>query len=198
MTRAPLWPWLLLALWSAWLYGASGLVVARSGAGELAAWLPDLGLVLFVALGVRMPAEDLPRIALCVALGRLAVTIDPPAAVLAAFLLAALAVRAVRSVVELRGAVARTVTAGLFAQGLFVWLAFVQDRRAAIEAASRARAIPPEWASDGAWSLAAWSSLPPAVSTALCALVFGGALTRLPGLTPLRERKSWERAVSAL
>ena len=78
MNRSKFLPWLMLAIWSAWICALQGLL---RDVHLVSAWIPDLWLVLVLALASRLERGDLPRVALVAAAGRLAVTIEPAAAV---------------------------------------------------------------------------------------------------------------------
>ena len=186
MSRGPLLPWLLLALWSTWLHAAQGWL-----AQGLGPWTPDLGLVLLLGLAAKLAPEQLPPLALAVGLGRLAVSVDPPAAVLAAVLGVTLLARGLRTMLELEGPLQRTLLAGACAALVAAWLEHVHLARA-VHAAGAAGALPRtfEGLAAGAptWRLA--------LATGLAALVLAPLLVRLPGLTPLRRRRSWRRVAS--
>ena len=191
MTRSPLLAWLFLALWAAWVSALQGLA---AGPGGLGRWVPDLALVLALSLAARLPAEDMLKVAFAVALGRIAVSIQPPVALLAGYLGILLFARGLRSVLELSGPLQRTLLGALAALLFTGWLAYVHAQRAGGVAA---HALAPGAAADSlrplAVALGAW---PAALSTGLCALLLGPALARLPGLTPLRRRRPWSRAAS--
>jgi hypothetical protein len=191
MTRSPLLAWLFLALWAAWASALQGLAAGPEGLGR---WVPDLALVLALSLAARLPGEDMVKVALAVALGRIAVSIQPPVALLAGFLGILLLARGLRSVLELGGPLQRTLLGALAALLLAGWLGLVHAERArdlagqAVVPGAAAGSLRPLAAALGAW--------PAALSTGLCALLLGPALARLPGLTPLRRRRPWSRAAS--
>jgi len=176
--RPSLLAWALLALWSAWLHALQGQWAAASP------WAADLGMVLLVVLAARMPAGDLVKGGLAVALGRIAVTIDPPAAVLVGLLVPMAVFGALRSVVVIRAGPARAVLAGLASALLAWWLAHVHLVRAGGSPAGLAASLDP-----GAWRTA--------LSTALVALVLGPLFALLPGLALVTRRRAWEVAASS-
>ena len=178
MSSRPLLSWILLAVWSAWLHGLQGLWASGSP------WAADLGVVLLVVLAGRMQTADLPGMALAVALGRLAVSVDPPAAVLAGCFGWVVVARGARTVVEIHGLLPRAFLAGAGALVLAAWLGLVHELRLGGTGAP---------ASVLATASAAW---PAALSTALLALVLGPALALLPGLSPLQKKRKWAVAVS--
>lgn len=177
MKRPSLVSWILLALWSTWLHALQGQWAAS---GPFA---PDLGMVLVVVLAARMPPDELARGALAVGLGRCAVSIDPPAAVLFGTLAPALVFGSLRSVVVIREGLARAVLAGVGSALSARWLMLVH--------AARGTEIPAGLESGLA---AVW---PLALSTALAALVLGPLFGVLPGMGVLLRRRPWEVAASS-
>lgn len=192
MNRARWLPWFLLLVWSTWLNALQGLALERP---DLTAWVPDAGLALLLALASRLERSDLPAVALTVALGRLAVSVESPPAVLAAALATALFAAALRSVLEIGEPLARTVLAFVLALAWARWQAFALETRAFAEAALFAGSLEESWrAVRGALGPHAITR---AAATAALALVFGPALAHLPGLTPLRRKRTWHAAASA-
>ncbi len=173
MTRDRLLAWLMLAAWASWLTAAQGLIVARTPLGP---WTPDLGILLAVACAGALHRRDMPLATLLVALGRIAHSVEPPVAVLAGFLAAALTVQSARRVTEVGGVFLRASLGGGLALGFALWLALVHALRVGGDAT-------------GALATALPQALATALVTALFALVFSPSLVHLPGLTPLRERK---------
>jgi hypothetical protein len=172
LRRQGLFPWLLLMIWGCWLLALQSSLVA---AGVLGRWVPDLGLVLVLALAVRMRGARALAPALCIGLARCAYSIDAPAAILAAYLAAALLALALRSAFDLQEPIFAAALAGACALAGAQWLRWL-----------RAGELPPlpaharallEDASAGAWPIACASAL-----AALCA---GRALAHLPGLPAL-------------
>lgn len=164
--------WLMLGVWSSWIVAAQGILVAQT---PLAAWLPDGGLVLLIACAGRFQKQDVPGAALLLALSRVAYTIEPPTAIFAAFLCTALLVNAMRSALEVNGALLRTVVAGLAGWLFPAWLLVVRHVRDGGEPVALLSEVL------GLWRIA--------LSTALFALAFGPVFAHLPGLTPLRTRR---------
>lgn len=165
--------WLMLAVWASWLSAAQGLAVARSPLGP---WTPDLGLLLLVACAGRLHPRDVPLATVLVALGRVAHTVVPPCAVLAAFLALSLVCQWVRRLAEIGGPLLRTALPGVGALLVGLWFALVHGLRTSADAGD-------------ALAASVGPVLATAFSTALFGLVLLGALVRLPGLTPLRERR---------
>ncbi len=180
MRRPSLLVWSLLALWSTWLHALQGHLAAASH------WAPDLGMVLLVVLAARTPADALPKAGLAVALGRIAVTIDPPAAVLVGIIMPMLVFGGLRSVVVIREGVARAGLAALGSVLLALWLALVHEARSTS-------------GSGAAWfepriDLGLWRT---ALATGVAAFVLGPVLAVLPGVAPLMRRRPWEVAASS-
>ncbi len=182
MNRSSLLPWILLAVWSAWLHAAQGIWAGASP------WAPDLGMVLLVALATRVQARDLPTTALAVALGRLALSVDPPAAVLAGVLGVAALVGGLRTAIEVGGPLPRALLAAAATVLLAAWLGFVHD----LHAARQAVLVMPGLSALGGEAVG-WRA---ALSSASVSLFLGPALACLPGLTPLKRRRGWQVAAS--
>jgi len=185
VTRGALLAWCLLAVWSAWIFALQGSLAAAGGA-----WVPDLGLVLLLALAPRLSTASLPLAGLAVALGRIAVSIEPPLAVLAGYLAVVAFARGLRSVVEIRSALPRTLLAAACAFVLARWFAFVHEARESEALALSSGLAPESWPELAAWS---WSV---ALASGVAALLLGPALVRLPGLSPLHRRSAWPAAAS--
>ena len=177
MNRPSLVAWIMIALWSTWLHALQGLWSAASP------WAPDLGMALLVALAGRVRRDLLLNAALSIALGRIAVSIDPPAAVLAGYLVSMALLGGLRTVVVIREGLARGVLAGAASALLSEWLVLVHEARAG-----------------GALTWFAPEIDPPSVrlasATALSTLILGPLLARLPGMSLLTRRGPWEVAAS--
>ena len=176
MRRPTLLAWILLALWSTWLHALQGHLAS------VTPWAPDLGMVLVVVLAARVPAGELVKAGLAVALGRIAVTIDPAAAVLAGMLVLMTVFGSLRSVIVIREGFARAVLAALGSTLLALWLTFVHEARATAALAG----FDPQ--------LELWRT---ALSTAVTAFVAGPLLTVLPGMSRIIRRRSWEVVASS-
>lgn len=188
MNRSPVLPWLLLVLWSAWAQTAQGMLGVSHG------WAPDLGVVLLLSLGARLPTEHLPKVALAVALGRIAVSVELPTAVLAGLLALTGMARGLRSVLEVDGALARGLFAAAGAWLLSAWLSEVHELRVIADSSFQASRISVIWAEVEPLSGAGGWAGP--FATGIVALVFGPLFARLPGLGPLHRRKGWARDAS--
>lgn len=182
MTGRPLVTWVLLAVWATWLSALQGIWASTSP------WAPDLGVALLVVLAARAGRSELPAVGLAVALGRIAVSIDPPAAVLAGLLGVTLAVGGLRGVLEVGGALTRAVLAGCAAALFAVWLELVHDLRAAGEAGLVAEGLAALPAPAVGW--------PSALTTAMATLALAPVLAHLPGLSPLSRRTQWQVVAS--
>jgi len=192
LSRAVWLPWFLLALWATWISAFQGLLLEQPA---LAPWVPDAGLVLLLSLCSRLERRDLTRVALVIALGRLAVSVEPAPAELAASLALALLVGGLRSVLEVGDMLARTLLALLAALALARWHALVLESRVLADAGLYAESLESSWST--ARGALGPHVLSRAAATAAFALVFAPALAHLPGLTPLRRRKTWHAAASA-
>jgi hypothetical protein len=194
VTRHPALAWILVAVWGAWLFAARGaLAGALGGATGAGAWVPDLGLVLLIALAIEMPRREVTLAALALAVARTAVSIDPPLAIFAAFGAVAVVARALRRGLDLRGTVQRFVLAGVAALAVHVWLALVHDVRSSIELARAAEVVPHARGFAAAVALAS----PTALATAIASALAGPAFARLPGPSSLIGRSRWRAAVSS-
>lgn len=185
MNRATWLAWAMLGVWASALLGLQG-TLAR---GSLGAWTPDLALAVLVALAARIPVHELPKLGLAMAVARAAVSVDAPAAVLASSLAAVAIARGVRSVVEIDSAPLSASLAFALALAQSAWLELVHRVRLGPEVQ---RAL--DSAGESVSSASAWRM---ALSTAVCVALLGGALARLPGLSPLRKRKTWAVAGSS-
>jgi len=165
--------WLFLAVWAAWLSALSGHLAQFSWLGP---WAPDLELALFVALAARAQASDIAKFALCLGLARAAVSIDPPAAVLAAALGTGALLRIARGGVQVDNPV---IAAGLACTACIARGAWLE----AVHFHTRAASIV-EWTHvEVAWRAG--------ISTGAATALLGGVLASLPGLGSLSRRKTW-------
>jgi hypothetical protein len=161
---APFVAWALFFLIALWLCALQGLLAAP---GALGAWTPDLGLVLLLTWAGRLGRGRVEVGALMVAGARASLGADPPVALAAAYLGAALLVSFLRTGLEIDRPVLRVLSAGTLA-----WLVahfLVASSTAALAASgSGAEAI----------DARLW---PAAASTALAGLVLAPLLRQLPG-----------------
>ena len=167
MIAPRLFGWLFLTVWLTWLFALQ----ARLGA---APWMPDLGLVLAIAVLAHLEEREGAVLALVLALSRSALSPEPAVALLAGSVGFVLLGFGLRSVVELTGPLWRATIAGGLVLAFDLWLAVVQSSRGGI-----GPALPVD----------AGSLLGVAFTSALLALFAGPLLARLPGLTPLRSRR---------
>jgi hypothetical protein len=182
VTRGRALPWILLTLWAVWIYAFQAFFAAASWS----AWVPDVALVLMLGLAARLPSADVPLVGLCVGVAGATVSVDPAASVLAAALGVVGMARGVRSVIEIKSPPVAGLLAFVATLCVRFWLAWVHETRIALELGVSAPPSPGLWA-------AAW---PGALTTALVAMLFGGVLAHLPGLTPLRRRRPWRVGAS--
>lgn len=164
MKPAPFFAWGLFFLVALWLCAVQGLLAAPSALG---AWTPDLGLVLLLAWAGRLGPGRVEVGALMVAGARASLGADPPIALAAAYLGAALIVGILRAGLEIDRPALRVLSAGALA-----WLVahFLVASSSAALAASGSGA---EGIDTRLW--------PAAASTALAGLVLSPLLKRLPG-----------------
>lgn len=171
--------WLLLALWATWL-------TALSGHWTQFAWLgrftPELHTALFVALAARVPPGDIAKLAVCIGLGRVAVSIDPPAAVLAGALFSGALLRVARGTVQIESPVIAAGMAFLLCVAGSWWLELVQLE-------TRAAAARPFVELVLGWRTG--------ISTGVVTAAFAAVLARLPGLGSLVRRKAWAVGASS-
>ena len=162
--------WVMLCFWAAALVALQSWVAEQPA---LARWTPELGLVLLVALAGQRHFASLLWASFWLATTRLAFSIELPSAVLAGYLGVALLLRALCSVFELRGFLARALVSGSAAWLFLEWLAFVHSWHAGLSA------LPPSVA------VAANPIATSALASALCGVALGPLLRRLPGSSPL-------------
>jgi hypothetical protein len=182
--RSTLVGWILAGVWAAWLAALQGLVARE------VEWAPDLSVALFASLAAALSRRDLWRAALAVAAGRIAVSIESPAAILAGFFAAAALARSLSGVVDTEKRAARALLGLALSLSLACWLSLVHAVGAAREAAAHALAPAVDWSLGAALPRA----LPSAAATALVLLACGGLFARLPGLKSLREGREWRAA----
>jgi hypothetical protein len=159
----------LLATWSALAFALAGWL----GRG-LGPWAPDPGVVLLLGLVARARPAGLWSAALAVSLGRIAVGVDPPLAVLTVYLGIAGLHAGLCRVADGNRVLVRFLGAGSYAALVVVWLIAVHESRADVPLGLLERA--PGFA------------LPTAMTTAVAAAVLSPALSRLPGLGAWRDR----------
>lgn len=177
--RSPRWiSWVMLAIWSALILTLQLVLVYRIAPGSAAhyLWLPDLTVALAVALAVRVPRTEVLPVVLVMAVMRISFSTDPPVAILAAFLAISLLVGGLRSGIDVGGLVPRTLLAFVCTAGMSMWGQVV------LHARNRGLGSAHDWS-----SLLA-GSVPAALMTCVLVALFGVAMARLPGLTPLYQR----------
>jgi len=165
--------WLLLFVWGAWAGAISGYLVQFSWLGR---WSPDLGLALLVALAARTSVHDIAKLAICLGLARASVSVDAPAAVLAASLVCGGLLRTGRSVAQIESPLLAGAAAAVLCVAQSAWLEFAH-----VKAAS---ALDFEHAGISLW-------LRGGVATGVVCALLGGVLANLPGLGQLARRKAW-------
>lgn len=170
--------YLMLALWGGLFSAALALAM---GLGARGAFLPDPVLCLVVLIAVRLHRDVVVSAAFVLALARIAFTIDPPPAIFAMYMGAALAIRALRSGVELHGPLVRgwLCFAVVWLDG--IWLALVRAQRQVFAA----NALPDTVILGEALGF----TLPRALASGLLGIVLGTWLVRLPGLSSIDRRQ---------
>ncbi len=164
--------WVLLLVWLSWSFAFQSRIAAASSAGP---FVPEIGLVLSIAVLSRLDEREAPILALVLAIARFPYSAEPAIALLAGGLGLSLLGLAMRSVVELTGPLWRTVAAAALVASFDLWLAVVHASRPG--------------AAEGSLQLRVGSLLAVAGSSAALALFAGPALAHLPGLSPLRSRR---------
>jgi hypothetical protein len=189
VNRAP-WPvWIAVALWCAWLGALGGAWRTASPDGG---FVPDLALVLALALAAHVDRAELPWLLAAVVLGRMANAIEAPIAVIACLLMCTLVVRASHGVVEITRPLPRALIAGCAVLLAHAWFALVHSVR--VDAADPLSRTADAQRFDVLGELL--RALPAAAATALVALLLGGVVTRLPGLGPFARRRAWRVSAS--
>ncbi|MCC7012580.1 MAG: hypothetical protein IT454_08470 [Planctomycetes bacterium] len=190
MTRVAWYVWVFVAVWLAWLHALQGALVERLA---LSSWVPDLALVLLLALAAKVERAHLAYLAAAYAAARCATSIDAPVAIVAAALALTTLARIWRGVVELGNPIPRALLAASCACALHVWFALVHHVR--FVAAATAQAETAGRGFDPLGELA--HAAPGAAASALVALVLGPWLARLPGLGALGRRRPWQVTASS-
>ncbi len=174
---------LAYAVWACAIDGAVASAARDFG------WTPELFVVLLVVLAARLPAADLPLLALCCALARTSVSIDPPVTSFALSLGMVALARVTRGIVDVQGAWPSAMLAAACAGLGVLWCTLASDARLAVGRLD-GTALP----IDGSLvlSLAARRAL----STGVAALALGSACAHLPGLGILWRRATWHVGAS--
>lgn len=162
---------LLFLLWGLWLFALQGLLASHPRLGP---WAPELGVVLLFALDEKLGAGGRRGAAGLLAASRAAFSAEPLLPLLVAYLGVAGTRAGLRRLIEVEQALVRgpLATATAFAAA---WFWILCHRLALLDAGL----FPPEI--EPPWRLA--------LSTGLAVLVVLPLLRRLPGLSPLTERR---------
>ncbi len=168
MSSARFLAWILFAAYCAWLFAIEGWIGSSR-------WVPDLGLVLLLAVLARAEIADAPFIALAAALARAAFGPEPPIVLLTGIFAITFLALFVRRTLELSRPSWRMLAALVLVLAFDAWLGLAQGVRSGAHEGLRVASL-----------LSAW---PAAITSALFALLFGPALARLPGLSPIRRRQ---------
>lgn len=164
--RGGLVAWILLGVWSVWLFALQG-VLARSA--TLGAWVPDCGLLLLVSLALRVDAARAARFALVVGAARTALGADPPAAVLFAYLAVAVGAVSLRGLVDAEQPWVKLPFVALATAFVGLWIQLAHQIRLGGGAPSAA-------------------PLGAALTTVALAVALGPTLAHLPGLPAFWRR----------
>ncbi|MFT7678967.1 MAG: hypothetical protein ACI8QC_002966 [Planctomycetota bacterium] len=170
--------YLMLAVWGG-LFSA-GLALAM-GLGAKGAFLPDPVLCLVVLIAARLHRDVVVTAAFVLALARIAFTIDPPPAIFAMYMGAALLIRALRSGVDVNGPLVRGWFCFVVVWIDGMWLTLVRAQRQVFAANAM-----PDAALLGE---ALGYTLPRAMASGLLGIVLGAVLVRLPGLSAIDRRQ---------
>ena len=155
----------MLLVWASWLCGLQAVLATNFGT-----WVPDISLILLLALCAELDSRDVPFLCGVLAFSRLAFTVEPIEATVCGLLVVSAAALGVRSVAEAAGPLVRTLWGGLAVLGYSAWMLLVHETRTGVDLGLD-------------WRVA----VPTAVSSAILALMLGPMLSRLPGLTALRR-----------
>jgi len=172
-------PWLMLAVWTSWLTALQALCVTHVGLGR---WVPDIGLLLVATCATHFLERDALRAVWVLGLARIAFSVDPPAAILAGYLLTALCVARVRAFAEIEGRFATMSLVTVFAWGFAAWLE-------AVHQIHDAQSFGSAWHPASVALSALGVTWPAGVVAALFGMACGPLLVYLPGLSPLRRRR---------
>jgi len=159
-------------VWCTWLFALQGGIAS---AGLVGAFVPDLGLVVLLAICARLDRDRARRAAIVIAAVRIAFTADPPLAVVAGYVGVAWVLLALRGVVEVERLAPRALFGGLGALVLGAFWSLAHAR----ELALRGIAVPPPERLGAA-----------ALATALVAAAAVPWVARLPGLSPLTRPRA--------
>ena len=160
--------WLVAIVWFAW---AAAVDTQTRTAWVTSAWIPDVGVVLFVAWAVRIDVRHLLMLALLAALARASFSVEPPVSILAAHIAAALLIGLGRQSFDLSRPFARALVAATVTNLWAYWSWLVLIARHGEGAAPSSGAL-----------------IAAALGTGLLALFFGGWLAKLPGVGALGGR----------
>jgi len=155
----------MLLIWASWLTGFQAVLATNFGV-----WVPDISMVLLLALCAELDSRDVPFLCGVLAFTRLAFTVEPVEATICGLFVVGAAALGVRSVAEAGGPLVRSLWGGLAVLGYSSWLLAVHETR-------MGESLGLDWR----------IAVPTAISSAVLALFIGPALSRLPGLTPLRR-----------
>lgn len=172
MNRTPVTAWLWTVLWSTWILAVQGAWAAGSAS---AAWTPNLGVILIVAVAPKLGSGTMRGLVLVLCAAHAALSLDPPVAVAAGYLGMASVYRGVASTFQLEGLAARAVAAGLISFLLAWWLHLVQVARLGSLGSM----------GEESFTFDGWKS---AAATVIASTVLAPIFGRLPGIRRLGGR----------
>ena len=176
MVGSRFFAWGLLALWSTWLFALQGFLASQGG---VAAWLPDMGILILLMMDGRSSTRSMLLAVCLVSCARIGFSADPPLAIFFGYALLVSCMQVLRRVLEVDQPVIRALLAGLGFLAINKYWSLARNIALAggqgqIDSAIWTRDLP----------AASWSM---ALATGLSILLLGSALMHLPGLTPLRR-----------
>lgn len=167
--RIPLITWCLFYVWYAWAIALQSYLASPERLGP---WTPEFAIVLLIAVEGSLPKREAAGVAIGLALFRTVFSADPPFAALSGLLGLAWTLGAMRELLLIERVIARTTLAFLASLGFLTWLTFAHAR-----------------ADQVAFQPDLFAMLLTALGTASATLVGVPILRKLPGLTPLWQRR---------
>jgi hypothetical protein len=176
--------WGLLLFWSAWAHALTGFLASGLMSPR---WVPDLGLLLFLAVAARLGRKDLATsksppgfagLVLVTLIARVAFSVQAVAPILAGLIAVLFWQNALRRGIDVERPLIRIVVVAGASLMLLAWWHFV--REANLPAIKGGPAMV-SWLDDGAWRGVLLTSALAPIAMPLC--------LGLPGLGPLWRRR---------
>ncbi|MFT5286891.1 MAG: hypothetical protein ACI8TQ_003066 [Planctomycetota bacterium] len=167
--RTPIRSLLFLSLWSVLAFSLAGVMGTSLGA-----WTPDVGVVLLIALVARSRPRGLWAAAIAISAGRIALSIEPPLAILAIYLGIAGVHSGLCGFADGNRALVRFFGAALYAGITVVALIALHESRSVYDL--------------GLLEHAPQLAMRTAASTAMCSILLSPLLSLLPGLGEWRQQ----------